>query len=106
MSYQRAVVNCRRCYELAAPRASDRTFVNECRESLRKDLDVHFIRNEAMKALEGEAGNPIAEREKTYELERADSIRQMIRNALTACMNCDYKEARIAEIFDPSDGSV
>jgi hypothetical protein len=106
MSYQRAVVNCRKCYELASPRANDRAFPNASEESLRRDLNLHNIRDRAIKALEDEARSPIADKEKTYVFERADCLRENIRRALTACMNCDYKEARIAEIFDPSDGSV
>jgi hypothetical protein len=86
MSYQRAVVNCRRCLSLG-----NKGFFNESYDSKIDRLrDEHLweARNEAMKALEDIEGLP--EKEK----------------ALSACMNCQYKKAEIAEIFDPSDGSV
>ena len=106
MSYQRAVVNCRKCYEIASPHVGDRTFPNICEEFIKSDLNLHQLRNDAMKALEDETTNPIAEKEKAYMFERADNLHSKIRGALTACMNCDYKKARIAEIFDPVDESV
>ena len=101
MTYQRAVVNCRRCYALAC-QETKANVIRQDGELERNLVDKDSLwqaRNEAMKALEQEMishsffGTP------------QQSI-QEIHKALTACMNCTYKKPEIAELFDSSDGSV
>jgi hypothetical protein len=89
MSYQRAVVNCRRCYELGS---------NQGISSRPVDSDLAKARNDAMQALEEEISR-VRTLKDCSRVKNADT-------ALNACMHCDYKTPRIAEIFDPSDGSV
>jgi uncharacterized protein YbjQ (UPF0145 family) len=93
MSYQRAVVNCRLCYQLAAE-------IGEFKEV------VAQARNEAMKALE-KCATPLRI-EDSLKIGAKEAMKENVEitRALTACMNCDYKQAKIAEIFDPNDGSV
>jgi hypothetical protein len=93
MSYQRAVVNCRLCHKLAGE-------IGEFKEV------VSNARNEAMRALEDEARNPINPDKDKYKLDREDSLKSLIGKALTACMYCDYKKPQISEIFKDNEEAV
>jgi hypothetical protein len=92
MSYQRAVVNCRRCYGIAdyILRNYEKTVA---KFQTLNNQELWVTRNEAMQALEDE-------------FKRNTISSSNIRAALTACMNCEYKKAEIAELLDSSDGSV
>lgn len=91
MTYQRAVVNCRRCLELF-----------QTYQTIRNP-EVSTARNEAMKALE-EMFNANALPGK-YDLPAKNSMERNVEvtRALDACMNCDFKTANIAEIFQPTE---
>lgn len=83
MSLQRAVVNCRECYELRRSCPKD---------TLGWRAYAHYVRNEAMKALEDS---------KPYN--NARPIPGVINDGhcqtLTACINCDFSEPKIAMAF-------
>jgi len=102
MSYQRAVVNCKRCYDLAKDTARIEG-VTERNHSLccAQDDSIFQARNEAMKALEAAMADCLASHP-DWSRTRIPKIEE----ALNKCMNCQYKKPEIAEIFDASDGSV
>lgn len=97
MSYQRAVANCKICYNIFREARAGPGMKESCLAQQRT------ARNEAMKALENEAVNRIATKEERYRFERADSLMVKVTEGLTACMNCDFQSAKIAEIFRPTD---
>jgi hypothetical protein len=97
MSFQRAVVNCRRCYSRAEGRRNraDLPLTEEQKysESVVRELrrTSYDFQNRAMQALE-----------------QIDTMSDCVsfeerRDALWACMNCQYKQPEIAEIFCPSE---
>ncbi len=96
MSYQRAVVNCKRCFGLG-----NKGFFNDSYDSKTDRLvnvPLWTARNEAMQSLELELdGDSTGTEFSTEELQRKS------RRALTTCMNCQYKRPEIAEIFNLSD---
>jgi hypothetical protein len=101
MSSQRAVVNCRRCYELARELIS--SDYRATQERILKDDRVAEARNEAMKSLEVNiiplrAENALGNR-------GIAEINASMAKALDACLSCDYSQARIAEMFDPEDAA-
>lgn len=107
MSYQRAVMNCRRCYELAS------TSVNKSEKLLgltfdelerlaayQKGLNAWQARNEAMKALEQAEKDIVIAPEggKAYIVKKID--------VLDACMNCTYKRPAIIDAFWQGNSEV
>ena len=101
MSYQRAVVNCRTCYETMIKNPSDDPIQTS------SSLDA---RNQTMQSLEEELREAQIDYRHyeggTFGIKKALDRIEKFQEALTACMNCEFKQAEIAEIFDPSDGSV
>jgi hypothetical protein len=85
MSYQRAVINCRACCKLA----------KGCQGQL--SLGIVGPRNEALNALEHLMYMQVlVEAQNNRTLEGAGNISA----ALDACMNCDFKSPKIAEVYD------
>lgn len=95
MTYQRAVVNCKRCYELA------NLFEHDSEVKRLRNETLWIARNEAMKALE-ETFNVNVSPGK-YDLPAKNSMERNadVSQALDACINCDFKKSNIAEIFQP-----
>lgn len=104
MSYQRAAMNCERCYGLAKPHLSELSktrrrpeiknrFEEELQESDMDDFrqkmfengDLYAARNEAMKALEAEINS--------FNMIRRSAIYEI----LDACKNCDYSRPAIVK---------
>lgn len=115
MSYQRAVVNCRRCFERAesikcdAGTYAERRVINEKIATKNLSKETYKERDQAMQALEEEMNR--AQLSLNLAITHSDNKgREVAKNsikelsqALTACMNCKYEQAEIAEIFNPSD---
>lgn len=87
MSLERAVVNCKRCHELAKNHVANKNLIF-------KNDQVYQARNEAMKALEN-AGNVSLQ---ISGIERSN-LSHDVKESLKACMSCDYKDARIADLY-------
>ena len=103
MSYQRAVVNCRRCYHIM----HDGQDISETSNlaNIQEDTEAYEPRERAMQALEEEMDRVIENPEQNKD-RFAGSPLSVIDFALAKCMNCQYKKPEIAEFFDSSDGSV
>jgi hypothetical protein len=84
MSYQKAVINCRTCCKLA----------KDCQGQL--PLGIVDPRNEALNALEHLMHMQVLVEAQSRTLEGAGNISA----ALDACMNCDFKSPKIAEVYD------
>ncbi|MBR9682927.1 hypothetical protein GOV03_00095 [Candidatus Woesearchaeota archaeon] len=89
MSYQRAYVNCMRCYELA-----DRIATTLGKEKDVSENDQLYIaRNEAMKALEQILASQVARHLPDGE--------DRSKEALKVCVNCDFSTPSIANVLYP-----
>ena len=98
MSYQRAVINCRRCYALSKMTLEDSNTRETNMSNLIRNSSIHNSRDQALQALEGEMETH------SYSTPYAtNQLTELCRKALTACIGCKYKQAEIAEIFDSSE---
>jgi len=88
MTYQRAVVNCRRCYELANISCMQGDLAR-----LQND-QLWTARNEAMESL----GNEIDSFSR-IDTAKANMKFLLALRALDICMNCEYKEPSIANFY-------
>ena len=93
MSYQRAIMNCKRCYELA-----NVPYIDSKDAKLYSD-SLWQAKNEAMKSLEScivplHMGDSLK-----LGANQAMQSNALVTKATTVCQNCDYKKARIVEIL-------
>ena len=109
MSYQNAVVNCRRCYSLARYKISANTgrVAREIDRGLNENNELFQARNQAMQALERTFVSDF-DRSDPENIITQNIMRQNfdVTRALDSCMNCLYNKPEIAEIFEPTDDSV
>ncbi|MBT3395273.1 hypothetical protein HOA59_00620 [archaeon] len=84
MSYQRAIINCQRCYDSVS---------GGVKFGLSKPTDmVHELRNNAMESLEGVLSR-ISDNDPVEVVESCTT-------ALTECLNCEYISPRIVEVLE------
>ncbi len=88
MSFQRAYVNCERCYELAKYILSDSndTKDEDSKNNLLNSDPLYIARNEAMKALESFGENVLF----------ADNVIE----CLDACVACNFSKPAIKDSID------
>lgn len=103
---QRAIINCRRCCEIARMIIGNpqRYFTDEeerkkaLDEQLFADNDLYFARNEALRALEDAEKRSLG-----YtgidNLSKIGEYRDDCHKAADACVECDYSSPRIADRF-------
>jgi len=89
MSYQRAIINCQRCYDsvdsgvkFGKSQPSDK---------------VHELRNNAMESLEGVLS-------RVYDYDPVGVIDSCTK-ALTECLNCEYSGPKIVEVLEEYIGT-
>jgi hypothetical protein len=106
MSYQRAVVNCKRCYAQAVERQGES--ISLSKDLLSGEARAAEFRERAMQALEKEIDIQLTRYQVFINGDKQSYLNELktARIALTACMNCQYKKAEIAEIFHPSDERI
>lgn len=80
MSWERARINCARCYNIASKSeaVNNKGFIPR---------EAHDSRNEAMEALESCFSEPGIDN-------------NQIKNALVECLNCDYRSPKICDFYD------
>jgi len=89
MSYERASVNCQRCYDLAQSHASARMSDEIVRLARLRDNSLAQARNDCMRALE-----------EIRDLEMIDLIGTEFAKSclLSACTTCDYSKPNIVNM--------
>ena len=85
MSYERAKINCERCYNLAKEEFSNTSTTKRNFQNILKNESLWTARNEALKALEGES---IIWRQTHFEPARKE------------CVKCDYSKPSIKNYID------
>lgn len=89
---QKAIVNCKRCYELLKK-------TNQTEASVCESDKIYSVRNEAMSALE-EAINVMDSHNdpEAIDKDRAYTVaRSFLDKALDECMDCDYEQPSMAK---------
>jgi hypothetical protein len=98
MSFQRAAVNCERCYRLSSPLGDDEKAEDDGKIPSR-EYQMHVARNEAMKALE-DAQRSCRESVRDLGVSLDQTNNGVAAGALVACQSCDYSTPLISDVFN------
>jgi len=104
MSYQRAIINCKRCYVIAKQELSNlpkRSKSKKIKEILNGNDQLFAARDGAMQSIEQEIDylNKCMTNFKYGDYYQLERCRDYARKALELCKGCDYKKPKIAEHF-------